>query len=164
MLTVYQILFQVWRTEQPKKKKEVGFSVFFFSSGSDFQVRKITYFPNLWFGKLDYCCIPETGNSSLLQKKKKICSALDILSLKSVSNLTWITQPTGYKEKTAHTFYTFYLSGMHRNVISETKHFDFQKVMTMRGHRQLMRKVRKLAKNDLRPHTWVRAKIKLIEG
>ena len=97
-------------------------------------------------------------------EKKKICSALDILSLKSVSNLTWITQPTGYKEKTAHTFYTFYLSGMHRNVISETKHFDFQKVMTMRGHRQLMRKVRKLAKNDLRPHTWVRAKIKLIEG
>lgn len=163
MLTVYQILFQVWRTEQPKKKKRGKFFFVFFSSGSDFQVRKITYFPNFWFGKLDYCCIPETGNSSLLQKKKP-CSALDILSLKSVSKLTWITQPTGYKEKTAHTFCTFYLSEMHRNVISETKYFDFQKVMTMRGHSQLMRKVRKLAKNDLRPHTWVRAKIKLIEG
>lgn len=103
-------------------------------------MREINQFPNLWSGKLDYCYIPETGNSSLLQKKK-FCSALDILSLKSVSKLTWITQPTGYKEKTVHTFCTVYLSGMYRNVISETKHFDFQKVM-VRSHSQLMRKVR----------------------
>ena len=62
-----------------------------------------------------------------------------------------------------------YLKGMNFFIIplyifSAQKGFDFQKVMTMRGHSQLMRKVRKLAKNDLRPHTWVRAKIKLIEG
>ena len=143
MLTVYQDTFLGVedRTTKKKKKKRQVFLCFFFFSGSDVQVREIKQFPNLWFGKLDYCCIPETGNSSLLQEKK-FCSALDILSLKSVSKLTWITQPTGYKEETAHTFCAIYLSGMYRNVISETKHFDFQKVMTMRGHSQLMRKVR----------------------
>ena len=73
MLTLHQIPFWVQRTEKlKKKKKEVGFSLFFFSSAPDFWVRKIKYFPNLWFGKLDYCYIPETGNSSLLQGKKNL--------------------------------------------------------------------------------------------